>query len=329
MIESKLTSSIAMCTYNGAAYLQKQLDSIRNQTRLPDEMVVCDDGSTDQTLEILEQFAQSVPFSVRVIRNGKNLGCYQNFAHCAEMCVGDLLFLSDQDDIWHLEKIERFTAVFEQNSDVGLIFSDAELIDENDRKRNVLLTESWGIRASSLEKRVLRDYFDVLKKSTSWPGMAMAVRRELIQGRFILEDQIPHDSFLLYFVGGFAKEVFLPQPLSNYRVHQTNVSKPLDKKLFSLKNFVNREEKRSISEGHLQTAQSILYVMDQCQSYADCRYSAAMQEALRQKARHHLMRYRLRTRQISKWYGIFHEFLNGNYFHYGKGFISMGADIFS
>lgn len=98
--------SIAMATYNGARYLREQLDSFAAQTRLPDELVVCDDGSSDDTLNILEEFARTAPFQVRIFRNDVNLGYAQNFARALERCVGDLVFLSDHDNVWFEDKID-------------------------------------------------------------------------------------------------------------------------------------------------------------------------------------------------------------------------------
>jgi glycosyltransferase involved in cell wall biosynthesis len=80
--------SIALTTYNGALHLQEQLDSYVKKTRRPDEVVICDDGSTDDTLSIITEFVKTAPFSVRVIRNNYNLGYTQNFAKALSLCVG-------------------------------------------------------------------------------------------------------------------------------------------------------------------------------------------------------------------------------------------------
>ena len=93
------TVSVALCTYNGERFLQEQLDSIAMQTWTPDEVVVGDDGSSDSTLEILERWKQSVPFSVRIERNERNLGFAKNFESTLSRCTGDVVFLCDQDDV--------------------------------------------------------------------------------------------------------------------------------------------------------------------------------------------------------------------------------------
>ena len=93
--------SIALATYNGAVYLKEQLESIAAQTRTPDELVISDDQSTDDTLRVIEEFAATAGFPVRLSVNEANLGIAKNFEKAISLCRGDLIFLSDQDDVWH------------------------------------------------------------------------------------------------------------------------------------------------------------------------------------------------------------------------------------
>ena len=123
--------SIAMATYNGAKYLQEQLDSFLCQTRQPDEFVVCDDGSTDATLAILDDFRLRVPFSVRIYRNEKNLGYIKNFENALSLCTGDVIFLSDQDDVWFSNKLSAMVAVLEMRPDIFVLQTDMVLAGED------------------------------------------------------------------------------------------------------------------------------------------------------------------------------------------------------
>src|SRR5215207_2518174 len=97
--------SIALCTYNGEQYLQQQLDSFVAQSRPPDELVVCDDRSTDRTVPIVEDFAKRAPFRVELVINETNLGSTRNFEKAIGLCTGDIIFLADQDDVWLPEKL--------------------------------------------------------------------------------------------------------------------------------------------------------------------------------------------------------------------------------
>jgi hypothetical protein len=123
--------SIAMTTFNGERFLCAQLESFLAQSRQPDELVACDDGSTDATLELLDAFAKSAPFEVRVVRNPTNLGHERNFAQAIELCSGDLIFLADQDDSWCAEKIAIVEQAFTGDPDALLVVNDVLITDED------------------------------------------------------------------------------------------------------------------------------------------------------------------------------------------------------
>ena len=97
--------SIAMATYNGARFLRQQLDSFARQTLLPSELVVCDDGSTDSTMTIVDAFSRSAPFPIVIVNNTVRLGYTANFLQAAQMCQGELIAFSDQDDEWLPQKL--------------------------------------------------------------------------------------------------------------------------------------------------------------------------------------------------------------------------------
>lgn len=129
-----MSISIAMCTYNGERYLREQLDSLSRQTCRPLELVICDDGSTDKTLQIIQDFTATAPFPVYLHVNPTNLGYADNFLKAAGLCQGEWVAFSDQDDVWMPEKIERVEQVIKQYGDDDLVMvghtsllSDAQL----------------------------------------------------------------------------------------------------------------------------------------------------------------------------------------------------------
>lgn len=121
--------SVAMATYNGAAYLGEQLDSLARQERLPDELVICDDGSSDDTLTILDAFAAAAPFPVRVHRNERNLGFADNFFKAAGLCEGNWIAFCDQDDVWLPNKLSDAAAAIAHDPTVVLVLQNARLCD--------------------------------------------------------------------------------------------------------------------------------------------------------------------------------------------------------
>ena len=124
-----MTTSVAMCTYNGARYIEEQLRSIINQTVPVGEIVVCDDGSKDETVDIIKNIALTTSIPIRIYINDVNLGCTKNFYKAMSLCEGDIIFLSDQDDVWLSHKVETILNWFKVNNDKKVLFSDAELIN--------------------------------------------------------------------------------------------------------------------------------------------------------------------------------------------------------
>ena len=124
--------SVALCTYNGARFLAAQLASIARQTRLPDEMVICDDGSQDSTCLLIDDFRASAPFPTRVYCHSGNMGVVSSFLGTIRLCSGDLIALCDQDDIWKSDKLARAHAAIEGGDDplMSLYCGRLEYVDE-------------------------------------------------------------------------------------------------------------------------------------------------------------------------------------------------------
>ena len=119
-----------MSTFNGSQFLEKQLESIANQTKRPAELIVTDDGSTDETLEILEHFKKTAPFSVKIYENEKNLGFADNFLRAASLCSEEWISFCDQDDIWLPNKLQDAELAIQKNPNTNLILQNAYLYSE-------------------------------------------------------------------------------------------------------------------------------------------------------------------------------------------------------
>src|SRR5579862_8577071 len=203
-----------MATYNGARYLDPQLASIAGQTRLPDELVVCDDQSSDESVEIVERFAERAPFEVRVVRNPERLGFAQNFLHAARLSRGDIIAWSDQDDVWMPEKLAMCAHELESDDDVLLVVHASRFGDWIRDGRPVVraATGDWfghfPARSSLVSRRVL-DTADTL--AAKMPGI-------------IDEFQGHHDIWIGFVAGAIGKVVILPDALVQYRQHDEQVT---------------------------------------------------------------------------------------------------------
>lgn len=203
--------SVALATFNGARFLPEQLASLAAQTRLPDELVVGDDGSTDGTLALLEDFAATAPFPVRVTRHPAALGPAGNFAATIARCSGDVVFLCDQDDVWRREKIATVLARRAADPLAWVIFHDAALVDGEGAPLGRTMAEQLASAGDNPAEALVA-------------GCCMAIDARLIPA-FVPPPRTEfHDAWLHAIAARFGLTRFEPAPLIDYRRHGANVS---------------------------------------------------------------------------------------------------------
>jgi hypothetical protein len=216
------TVSVALCTYNGAAYLGEQLDSMVHQSRLPDELVVTDDGSTDGTVVALQSFIPEAPFPVRLYRNERRLGYAKNFERAIRLCTGDLIALSDQDDVWTPQKLARLEAALEAHPNAGLVCSDAEIVDRDLRPINLRLTESIGLKPEERELVSRGQALSVLLKRNFAMGASTMFRAACRSDILPIPANWPHDWWIALVIALRAQVRLIDEPLLLYRQHGAN-----------------------------------------------------------------------------------------------------------
>lgn len=169
-----MTVGVAVALYNGARFIVEQLDSIRNQTLSPDKVVFCDDGSKDNTVQIVNEYIKeySLENSWFLYQNEVNLGYIKNFYKAISLCDTDLVFLSDQDDIWKNDKIEKMTKIMQERSEISLLSCKYGIIDADGNEQHSIVepesNENEEINAVGVED-IMRAY--------RWPGMLMCLRK--------------------------------------------------------------------------------------------------------------------------------------------------------
>jgi glycosyltransferase involved in cell wall biosynthesis len=214
--------SIAMCTYNGAQYLQNQLDSFASQTYPAYELIVCDDGSTDDTLALIESFAGRVTFPVRVFKNERNLGSTRNFEKAIGICVGDLIALSDQDDEWYPDKLARMHRLFEELPEALAAFSNADVIEDGSVFAGRKLWRSIDVDFSPREKvaYVYTGMVSLLFKLDYVATGATMVFRSKLRDQFVpIPGSWPHDAWIAWIAALRDGLVAFPAATIRYRVH--------------------------------------------------------------------------------------------------------------
>jgi glycosyltransferase involved in cell wall biosynthesis len=210
--------SVAMCTYNGERFLPEQLASIAKQTRPPDELVVCDDKSTDRTVEIIRGFSASATYSVRIFENQQNLGFIANFERAIQLCTGDLIALCDQDDSWYPMRLERCEQEFAANPEVGLVFSDADIIDDQDQSTGMRLWQNFGF-VGERKQRLLAGDYTVFAKNRFVTGATVMFRSRLRENCLPIGSGWLHDEWIAATAAAVADLMPIDSPLIRYRRH--------------------------------------------------------------------------------------------------------------
>lgn len=202
--------SVVLATFNGERHLQHQLDSYTTQELRPDELVVCDDASTDGTWAILEEFADKAPFTVRMVRNQRNLGFGRNFAQALGLASGDVIFMSDQDDVWLPRKLARMVAAFDEPR-VLAVTCDQEMTDEG--------LQPSGQTSQGVARAVGAS--DNMFTIGCCTGIRASLRGLLLPLPAGIEG---HDSWLSVLVTALDAQKVVPEVLQYHRRHGTNIT---------------------------------------------------------------------------------------------------------
>jgi glycosyltransferase involved in cell wall biosynthesis len=199
--------SIAMCTYNGDRYLQQQINSLVDQTYPNIELVIVDDGSTDNTLRLLESY-KATDTRITIHQNPQNLGYVKNFEKAISLCKGDYIALTDQDDIWELNKIE---ALVNNIGDAVLIYHDSILIDNNGEKIR-LMSDLFNMYTGNSPLPFL--FFNCIS------GHSMMFTKQLVSVLGAFDNRFYHDWWIAFVAANTGTVKYLDQALVKYRQHQ-------------------------------------------------------------------------------------------------------------
>ncbi len=224
---NETTISVAMATYNGERFLQEQLDSLARQTLLPFELVVCDDGSADGTIEILRRFAASAPFRVRIYQNDTRLGPGFNFLNALCLCAGDLVAFCDQDDVWKESKLHVCTEVMRDPS-VALVSHSAFVFSSQPM--------AGPLRKPDHRSRMWRGGGNFAAHRWELLGFSMVLRRAVLNSAHVpefnaaLSRWCAHDVWATAAALSCGQVALLSDELSFYRLHEDNATLQLPAK---------------------------------------------------------------------------------------------------
>lgn len=215
--------SIALATHNGALYLGQQLESFLTQTLRPAELVVVDDASTDGTRRILEEFSRAAPFPVSVRKNDTNAGPAATFAQAAAACSGELVAFSDQDDVWAPEKLQRLAQRLAEDTAIGALFCNADIVDAELRSAGRDVWSLVGLTGERRRQVTAGDALPVLLKRYSVQGATLLLRRNVLHSALPIPAGWYYDAWIALVTAAEHQLVGIPECLQKYRQHSANV----------------------------------------------------------------------------------------------------------
>lgn len=320
--------SVAMCTYNGASFLEEQIVSIFEQKRLPDELVVRDDQSTDETVAVLERLTRIAPFPVRYAINPERLGSTRNFEGAISACSGDLIALADQDDVWVPRKLEIMAPAFERDPTLGALFSDSEVVDERLQPLGFSMFDFCRFDA---EKRALLDagdVFDLVIKEPFVTGAALIFRADL---RAIISPMPPgsdymiHDRWIGIVAAAVSRLAYVEDKLILYRQHgrqQLGARVVPDDPQERRRRMVRRDPGY-----YTDYFNYLISLRNYVASNIGAAAHAGFHEALDARIRHLRARSDLPLSRAGRLRPIMGELLSGRYVRFSNGSISAAKDF--
>jgi glycosyltransferase involved in cell wall biosynthesis len=322
-----LRISVALCTRNGAAFVREQVQSILAQSRPVDEIVLSDDASTDDTVELVRravkvQIGLGGDVELKVLRNKKALGVVRNFEQAVMATTGDLVALSDQDDVWHPDRMRTIVEVFAAEPSLELVFSNARLVDGSGAPLRHSLFSALSMTAR--EKRELRGRgaFAALLGRNLVTGATVVFRRGLLDLAIPFAPDWVHDEWLAALAAATGGIRMLEPLLIDYRQHGGN---QIGAGRLSLSEKVGRvAENRAERNARLLARSNELVA--RLEKLGD-RVSPAVLNEARAKVDHEALRSGLPVGRGQRIPTVTRELVTGRYARYGRGVLDAGRDL--
>lgn len=220
--------SVALCTFNGAKFVRRQIASILDQSLPATELVVSDDGSVDDTLSIVEEVVAAHRATGRptpelvVLRNPEALGVTANFQRALSACTGELIALSDQDDEWEPDKLQRMTAFFASRPGLLFLHTDALLIDGEGNPAGGTLFGALEVGAAERAAVHSGRAFEAFVRRNLATGAATMIHRDLLADCLPLPGEWVHDEWLAIQAAARGSLDLSERALTRYRRHDEN-----------------------------------------------------------------------------------------------------------
>jgi glycosyltransferase involved in cell wall biosynthesis len=319
--------SVALCTCNGSRFIAEQVDTICRQTLPAAEIVLRDDASEDDTVtrarEVWERCRAERPEAtpeMRIAVHPRRLGVAKNFATALADCGGDLIALSDQDDRWHPERLERLVARMDAQPSTLLLHGDARLVDAQGQWLGKTLFEALGMSDAELRKISEGRAFEVLLDRNLVTGAATIFRRGLLEAALPIPAHWVHDEWLGAIAAAMGSLDVEQVPLLDYRQHGGN---QIGAQRENLPDAIRRAFKRR-GDWHMHR---LLRAQELEARLVELSIAGPAIEAVREKVAHHRARAALPADRARRPLPILREWSTGRYHRFGRGLRGVIKDL--
>ncbi len=309
--------SIALCTHNGGEFLSEQLKSIQNQSLQPNEIIICDDNSSDRTLEIIHQFSEKLP--IKLYQNIPALGTVKNFEYAVSLCMNEIIFLCDQDDYWLPQKIETLVNYLNENLNQEVVFSNALIVDCKLQDLHTTMWEKVRFWEEEIEEWKNGKALDLLLTGNRVTGCTVAMRKTFAEKSrpfpATIHPDFIHDGWIGILASLNNEIGFVAEPLVLYRQHEGQQVGVIDKereKIYVHSRFSRSRAKKLspfIEKGNLYF--NLL-------NHININYPELKDKtkSLQRISEHYQLRSNLQKNRLKRIIPIFKNFYTGNYHRY-------------
>jgi glycosyltransferase involved in cell wall biosynthesis len=317
--------SVVLCTFNGAAHLSPLLDSLLHQRRPPDELLVSDDGSTDDTAALIAAFSQRAPFAVRWFKQETRLRPAANFVAAAQHAQGNWIAFCDQDDVWYPDKLASTLARAQECSDASAVFCNAQLVDAKGDSLERSLWQHVGFTRREQKTLAGGAPWDVLVRHPVVSGAGLMIHARVRDHLAPIADDWLHDAWAALLAAASGRVIAVAAPLFDYRQHEQNV---IGARRRTPAEFWNTA----------RTLDRMAYLETECRRWEalaarlaclpESRYKQMTADAVASKVIHLRRRRDLPPSRAMRWKDVGREWRSGAYRRYTKGWQPLLADLF-
>lgn len=320
--------SVALCSFNGSEYIEDQITSLINQKLRPNELIICDDQSNDDTVSKIETIAQEAPFPIRVVVNKTRLGFIKNFEQAISLCRGDVIALCDQDDVWHEDKLALSVAEFRRDENVMAVFTNADIVSDSLVSLGHTMFDRVGF--GETEKRMVLNgrAFELAISMFFVTGMTLVFRKCLKPAILPIPTHnlsIIHDRWIALIASAVGKLTFVDVPLVRYRQHpkQEIGASYTARAKWSL---TGPNGERGFAH-HAANAESFQMIEDRTAGLRRGKKKTEVAKILRPRIAHLRARAKMDRHRLGRLPLIFQELVTLRYFRHSSGFLSAVKDF--